>query len=749
MRFLYVAYCFGNAQGHALVGVYKRGLRVALALARRGHDVIFVCPGRENFHDDTTAEATRRLRFVDFDYRHPTPQAAARNRREFTSRLRALAPDVVVIGEAPLEGFLLEAALGAIEAEIPVAVVDNAYSPSLVQVFWEQWQTMFDGIVVTGPRSFWRPDAPPQVLQIPPFIAPDAAAAGELVRGLGLGGERLVTVLAYDRNVQALALSVARGLDGPAADFVFLTHEVEDCRRQVEALPAEVRRRVRVLPPQPDGLHFGLLQLARLAIGKCAFMQVTECLSLHTPIVGYEFAGQFSLRMLPPVCRRFSHSTRQTVAGAETLAVARHLLDVPPDEMRSVHDGSLGAAEKAAGFLEALPGAPRERVGEAAEATLRRYVEGISPWGAAAEPAAPNGHRLTDDLIRSAVAAARPGVEVEPGELRFGRIRDDRARLEEVLAATARYSAGGAPQLERWWVRVFRSDERLEQSARRARDPGSERRLRLVRREQLFLVEEDRGEALLPTLDELAREAAALLPRVPVLAYHHVHDGEDSFFRTWPEAFRRQMELLLEQGWVPTTPDRLARLAGADAADERLVLVTFDDAYEDFADHAWPVLESLGIPATVFAIADAIGGWNDWDELAPSRHRHLDAAELRRLHAAGVTIGSHTCSHRPLVRLSQAELDRELGDSRRRLEDLLGAAVTTFAYPGGVAGERERLAARRWYELAFAFGPGAPGRHDDPHLVPRFDPCFHQGPEDFLEQLERHAGPAGGRRRAI
>lgn len=239
-----------------------------------------------------------------------------------------------------------------------------------------------------------------------------------------------------------------------------------------------------------------------------------------------------------------------------------------------------------------------------------------------------------------------------------------------------------------------------------------------------------------------AAAATGRLPRVPVLAYHHVHDGEDCFFRTWPDAFRRQMELLLEAGYVPTTPDRLIA-AGAPA--ERPALVTFDDAYVDFAEHAWPVLDSLAIPATLFVIADAIGGWNDWDELAPSRHRHLAADELRRLHGAGVAIGSHTCSHRPLVRLSDAELESELGQSRARLEDLLGAPVASLAYPGGAAGPRERIAAARWYDLAFAFGPGQPDTHDDPHHIPRFDPCFHQGPEDFLEQLERHAGPAGRR----
>src|SRR4029079_7623909 len=121
--------------------------------------------------------------------------------------------------------------LSTVELGIPLAVVDNAYNPALVQLFCELWQTMFDGIVLTGPRSFWQGEAPRHVLQIPPFIQPDAAAAKDLVtRELGLRGERLVTVLAYDFNVLALALSVLPGLGCPATEALFLTHEIEACR---------------------------------------------------------------------------------------------------------------------------------------------------------------------------------------------------------------------------------------------------------------------------------------------------------------------------------------------------------------------------------------------------------------------------------------------------------------------------------------------------------------------------------------
>jgi hypothetical protein len=84
--------------------------------------------------------------------------------------------------------------------------------------------------------------------------------------------------------------------------------------------------------------------------------------------------------------------------------------------------------------------------------------------------------------------------------VRFGLIR----RLEqgeEICAATVSYTADGTQRFRRLWLRLFSSPQGLQHSVRLARAPGSERRLYLVRPEQRFLIEENRGETLLPTLD--------------------------------------------------------------------------------------------------------------------------------------------------------------------------------------------------------------------------------------------------------
>ncbi len=92
--------------------------------------------------------------------------------------------------------------------------------------------------------------------------------------------------------------------------------------------------------------------------------------------------------------------------------------------------------------------------------------------------------------------------------------------------------------------------------------------------------------------------------------------------------------------------------------------------------------------------------------------------ELRDLAAKGVEIGSHTHSHPHLTELSDAELKRELVDSRKRIEDELGRPCAYLAYPFGEHNARVRAAARSaGYSAAFAQASDMHIR--DPYAVDR------------------------------
>lgn len=73
----------------------------------------------------------------------------------------------------------------------------------------------------------------------------------------------------------------------------------------------------------------------------------------------------------------------------------------------------------------------------------------------------------------------------------------------------------------------------------------------------------------------------------------------------------------------------------------------------------------------------------------------MEGGQLRSLLAAGFEIAGHTLDHRRLTSLDLPEARRQIIDGQKALEDLLGASVSGFAYPGGRAGKREQKLVRK------------------------------------------------------
>jgi len=88
----------------------------------------------------------------------------------------------------------------------------------------------------------------------------------------------------------------------------------------------------------------------------------------------------------------------------------------------------------------------------------------------------------------------------------------------------------------------------------------------------------------------------------------------------------------------------------------------------------------------------------------------MDWSHVQEMHRSGMEFGSHGTSHAVLSRLSDADLARELRDSRLEIEQATGAPVTAIAYPVGgedSIGERVVAAARdAGYRLGFTYLQG-------------------------------------------
>jgi peptidoglycan/xylan/chitin deacetylase (PgdA/CDA1 family) len=201
-----------------------------------------------------------------------------------------------------------------------------------------------------------------------------------------------------------------------------------------------------------------------------------------------------------------------------------------------------------------------------------------------------------------------------------------------------------------------------------------------------------------------------------LLAYHAV--GAWSPTLAIPEpALRAQLALLHRRGYVGLTAAEAERRRQVGTLPPRTVVVTFDDGFRSVL-RARPILEEVGFPATVFAVTSFVDSGEPlrWPGLEQSEES-LGWSELELLREAGWEVGSHTATHPLLPDLDDADLERELLESRATIEKRLGSCET-LAYPYGRADERTAAAAARAGYLA-AFMLSRAHRPDEPLRRPR------------------------------
>lgn len=227
-----------------------------------------------------------------------------------------------------------------------------------------------------------------------------------------------------------------------------------------------------------------------------------------------------------------------------------------------------------------------------------------------------------------------------------------------------------------------------------------------------------------------------------ILTYHSI-DESGSPISVDPRAFRRHMEFLAK-GRPHVVP--LADVAAANAADESIAL-TFDDGFANFEQFAAPLLEDLGLPATVFVVTDHVGGHNDWGA-AGIVHGDVPTLPLMSwdslalLAQRGVEIGAHTRSHPHLTSLSPVALADEVVGCADRIQSHIGTRPTSFAYPYGDVDHRVVAAVRHTYMRACTTELRALEVGDDCLRLARIDAYYLRAPRT----LEQWGTPAFQRR---
>ncbi len=260
-----------------------------------------------------------------------------------------------------------------------------------------------------------------------------------------------------------------------------------------------------------------------------------------------------------------------------------------------------------------------------------------------------------------------------------------------------------------------------------------------------------------------------------VVTYHRVDDANHTpdlypgLISATPAQFNEQLDMLKEVGQVVSMQQVVAACRGETPLPRKAVLITFDDACSDFAQHAWPALQARQLPVTVFVptaypdqpqrrfwwdrlyvaiwhgnaarIDTAYGQWElNTDEQRRRAYRALrdqvkqlphETAmrlvdeivlaqqapsppasvlgwdDLRELASQGVTLAPHTQTHPLLTQVSSEQARAEIVGSRDDLRREIGEVLPVFAYPGGQSNSAvTQIMQAEGFELGFTVQRG-------------------------------------------
>ncbi len=180
--------------------------------------------------------------------------------------------------------------------------------------------------------------------------------------------------------------------------------------------------------------------------------------------------------------------------------------------------------------------------------------------------------------------------------------------------------------------------------------------------------------------------------------------------------FQAQVRWLARRGYVGITPSQwLAWVRRGAPLPERPVLISFEPAHGQLAEHALPVLRRYGFGAVVHVALAQTDGRPQSDRR--SQPRPMTAEQIRYWAGHGIEFGLCGRSYSGLTEFEGPALTEEVASGLKDLEQVLGYRPVSFAYPHGPLDHAMVERVRQCFDLALSGAPGLNSLCTDPHLM--------------------------------
>lgn len=253
-----------------------------------------------------------------------------------------------------------------------------------------------------------------------------------------------------------------------------------------------------------------------------------------------------------------------------------------------------------------------------------------------------------------------------------------------------------------------------------------------------------------PTFHPQPSQLPAIHPKArstysAILMWHDVVPGKKD---VWFDVTTRELadqfaEIKRRKFNVVSLDDLYKHLTTGWALPPRPLVLTFDDTTEGLYRYAFPLLKQYRYPAVLFIHSDYVG--------VTTVKEHCTWEQLKEMQESGlISIQSHTRTHpADLRKLSDAQLRKELWESRQIIEKKMDKPVYAFAYTEGNHDAHVRKAvAEAGYKIAIDEAWGSAGASKDLAQVHRYS--IHKRWKQALDDVERayrHSDRKPGTRR--
>lgn len=216
------------------------------------------------------------------------------------------------------------------------------------------------------------------------------------------------------------------------------------------------------------------------------------------------------------------------------------------------------------------------------------------------------------------------------------------------------------------------------------------------------------------------------LKEIPILYYHSIDREVGNELRIPAEEFEAHLKFLYQAGYQSITLHELYQhfYEGRELPEKPFAL-TFDDGYADNYSKAFQIAKKYGFTGTVFMVSGWIGG-----------EGYLTKDQICEMSKAGWQIEAHTVSHPNLNELTAKQLENELRESKRQLEEILNHPVNYLAYPFGTYTEQiiqESKAAG--YLMGFTTDRGW-AKEEEPYQIQRVYCYANMGVDELKRRMD-------------